>query len=188
MPKVRTSRKRPPEGWDLISPTLDDLERQMREGICVDAVVFKVFVALVCLGSNHRHLTAAENEPHEGKRKAEALWPIFRIHHQRSRYIYELFYKRKAISRELYEYCLREGIADQNLIAKWKKVCTEPRLNAQESRSVLLCTGTHLDVVLALMSVCPNSRDTNELAAFDAFKPRTIRSTLSVFVEFPRTN
>ena len=65
---------------------------------------------------------AAENEPHEGKRKAEAVWPIFRIHHQRSRYIYELYFRRKTISRELYDYCLREGIADANLIAKWKKV------------------------------------------------------------------
>ena len=66
-----------------------------------------------------------------------------RLHHQRSRYVYELFYKRKAISRggcehvifqatvedllsfshtELYEYCLKEGYADKNLIAKWKKV------------------------------------------------------------------
>ncbi len=35
----------------------------------------------------------AEAEDTEGKRKAEALWPIFRIHHQRSRYVYEMFYK-----------------------------------------------------------------------------------------------
>ena len=41
----------------------------------------------------------AETDPHEGKRKVEALWPIFRLHHQRSRYIYDLFYRRKAISR-----------------------------------------------------------------------------------------
>lgn len=41
----------------------------------------------------------AETEPHEGKRKVESLWPIFRLHHQRSRYIFDLFYKRKAISR-----------------------------------------------------------------------------------------
>lgn len=40
----------------------------------------------------------AENESHEGKRKVEALWPVFKIHHQRTRYIYDLFYKRKAIS------------------------------------------------------------------------------------------
>lgn len=41
----------------------------------------------------------AETEPHEGKRKVESLWPIFRLHYQRSRYIFDLFYKRKAISR-----------------------------------------------------------------------------------------
>jgi bud site selection protein 31 len=38
-----------------------------------------------------------------------------------SRYIYELFYKKKEISRELYEYCLTEKWADPALIAKWKK-------------------------------------------------------------------
>ena len=64
----------------------------------------------------------AENEPHEGKRKAETAWPIFRIHHQRSRYIFDLFYRKHEISRELYEFCLREKYADPNLVAKWKKV------------------------------------------------------------------
>merc|ERR1712013_628695 len=54
-------------------------------------------------------------------RKVEALWPIFKIHHQKSRYLFDLFYRRKAISRELYDYCIKEKIADANLIAKWKK-------------------------------------------------------------------
>ncbi len=115
MPKVKRSRKPPPEGWELIEPTLEELDQKMRE---------------------------AETESHEGKRKVEALWPIFKIHHQRSRYIFDLFYRRKAISRgninlktfqillskpfvldvsELYDYCLKEKIADGNLIAKWKK-------------------------------------------------------------------
>ncbi|KAJ1096568.1 hypothetical protein NDU88_001703 [Pleurodeles waltl] len=94
MPKVKRSRKAPPDGWELIEPTLDELDQKMRE---------------------------AETDPHEGKRKVESLWPIFRIHHQKTRYIFDLFYKRKAISRELYEYCIREGYADKNLIAKWKK-------------------------------------------------------------------
>lgn len=94
MPKVKRSKKPPPEGWELIEPTLEELEAKMRE---------------------------AETDPHEGKRKVEALWPIFKIHHQRSRYIFDLFYKRKAISRELYDYCLKEHIADSSLIAKWKK-------------------------------------------------------------------
>ena len=67
--------------------------------------------------------TIAENEPHEGKRVAEAVWPIFRVHHQRTRYIYEMFYKKKEITRELYEFCLQQNYADAGLIAKWKKVC-----------------------------------------------------------------
>lgn len=32
MPKVRRSRKAPPEGWELIEPTLEELEQKMREG------------------------------------------------------------------------------------------------------------------------------------------------------------
>lgn len=65
----------------------------------------------------------AENDPHDGKRKCEALWPIFKIAHQKSRYIFDLYHRRKEISKELYEFCLEQGYADRNLIAKWKKVC-----------------------------------------------------------------
>ncbi|CAF4499802.1 unnamed protein product [Rotaria sp. Silwood1] len=94
MVKVRKTSKPPPDGWDLIEPTLDELEAKMRE---------------------------AELTPHEGKRKVETLWPIFKVHHQKSRYIYDLYYKRKTISKELYDYCLKHSIGDKNLIAQWKK-------------------------------------------------------------------
>ncbi|XP_023244617.1 protein BUD31 homolog [Centruroides sculpturatus] len=73
MPKVRRSRKPPPEGWELIEPTIEELEQKMRE---------------------------AESDPHDGKRKVESLWPIFKIHHQKSRYIFDLYHKRKAINSE----------------------------------------------------------------------------------------
>ena len=60
--------------------------------------------------------------------------------------MFDLFYKRKAISRgvcnhfldkseghwlhsELYEFCLNEGYADKNLIAKWKKVLSIQRFD-----------------------------------------------------------
>lgn len=117
MPKVRRSRKAPPEGWELIEPTLEELEQKMREGIRFrrHAVVCLPFLILSIPP------LAAETEGHEGKRINESLWPIFKIHHQKSRYIYDLFYRRKAISRELFDYCVREKIADANLIAKWKK-------------------------------------------------------------------
>lgn len=94
MPKVKRSRKAPPDGWGLIEPTLDKLDQKMRE---------------------------AETEAHEGKRRVEALWPIFRIHHQKTRYIFDLFDKRKARSKEFFEYCIKEGYAYKNLISKWKK-------------------------------------------------------------------
>ena len=32
MPKVRRSKKKPPEGWELIEPTLDELDQKLREG------------------------------------------------------------------------------------------------------------------------------------------------------------
>lgn len=36
MPKVKRSRKPPPDGWELIEPTLDELDQKMREGKRVD--------------------------------------------------------------------------------------------------------------------------------------------------------
>ncbi|KAG8374151.1 hypothetical protein BUALT_Bualt11G0101000 [Buddleja alternifolia] len=95
MPKVKTSRVKYPEGWELIEPTLLELQAKMRE---------------------------AENDPNDGKRKCESLWPIFKIVHQKSRYIFDLYYRRKEISKELYDFCLDQGYADRNLIAKWKKI------------------------------------------------------------------
>ena len=32
MPKVRRSRKKHPEGWELIEPTLEELDQKMKEG------------------------------------------------------------------------------------------------------------------------------------------------------------
>jgi hypothetical protein len=91
---------------------------------------FRLFVFINPIPNN---TILAENEPHEGKRKAESVWPIFRIHHQRSRYIFEQYYKKKAISKELYEFLLREKYADANLIAKWKKVTNLPTNSFQQN-------------------------------------------------------
>ena len=42
MPKVKRNRKPPPEGWELIEPTLDELEAKMKEGtmLFVERVFF----------------------------------------------------------------------------------------------------------------------------------------------------
>lgn len=96
MAPIRSARNRkpPPDGFDDLEDTLLEFSNKMKD---------------------------AENASHEGKKKQEALWPIFQISHQRSRYIYELYYEKEAISKQLYDWLLKNGYADGNLIAKWKK-------------------------------------------------------------------
>lgn len=111
MPKVKTKRtKPPPEGYEEI------------EGVCTLCllVAYRLKYELATfeqiLDDYARKMRDAENENHEGKRKTESLWPIMRISHTRSRYIYELYYKREAISRELYNWLLKEGYADAKYV------------------------------------------------------------------------
>eukprot|EP00474_Spongospora_subterranea_P009797 CRZ10255.1 hypothetical protein [Spongospora subterranea] len=93
MPRIRTNRTRVPPGFDVLEETLNELDTRMRD---------------------------VEIESHDGKKKNEALWPIFRINHERTRYIFDMWLK-KAITREVYDFCIREKYADGGLIAKWKK-------------------------------------------------------------------
>ena len=57
------------------------------------------------------------------------------MHHQRTRYVFEMFHRRKVISRELYDYCIKEGYADAALIAKWKKVYFKRLLQSQDMKN-----------------------------------------------------
>lgn len=50
--KLRRARRKPPPGWDAIESTLEEFEQKMRD---------------------------AETDTHEGKRKTESVWPIFRV-------------------------------------------------------------------------------------------------------------
>jgi bud site selection protein 31 len=61
------------------------------------------------------------NEPHEGLRKTESQWPVHQINWQKSRYVYDMFYIYHKISREVYDYCVKNKLVDAGLIAKWKK-------------------------------------------------------------------
>ena len=90
----RLKGKQPPDGWDLIEDTIEDFEAQMRDAV---------------------------SEEHEGKRKNELTWRIHRIHWEKNRFIFDLMYKKKVMDRKLYDYLVREKIADQALISKWRK-------------------------------------------------------------------
>lgn len=63
----------------------------------------------------------AVNEEHDGKRRAELSWKIHRLHWEKNRFIYDLMYKKKVMQKELFEYLVREKIADGALISKWRK-------------------------------------------------------------------
>mmetsp|Transcript_3513 Transcript_3513/g.8429 ORF Transcript_3513/g.8429 Transcript_3513/m.8429 type:complete len:191 (-) Transcript_3513:61-633(-) len=92
--KLQRLEKKAPDGWGEVFPNLEMFENRMKDAV---------------------------NESHEGKRKQESTWPIHRIHWEKSRYIYDLYYKKKEISKELYEFLVREKVVDGALIAKWKK-------------------------------------------------------------------
>lgn len=90
----KLKNKKPPEGWELIEDVVEDFEQQMKDAV---------------------------NEEHEGKRKAELTWKIHRIHWEKNRFIFDLMYQRKVMARELFDYLVREKIADGALISKWRK-------------------------------------------------------------------
>ena len=102
MPPVRSSRTRkaPPAGFADLEDTLLTFAAKLKDA-----------------------QTSSTSTQQQGSalKKHESLWPIHQISHQRSRYIYDLFYTKSAISRPLYDYLLKNGYADAALIAKWKK-------------------------------------------------------------------
>ncbi|GAB7362092.1 hypothetical protein MBLNU230_g2125t1 [Neophaeotheca triangularis] len=119
MPPIRTAknRKPPPEGFEDLEDTLLEFSNKMKD---------------------------AEDASTEGKKKHETLWPIFQITHQRSKYIYDMYYEKEAISKKLYDYLLKEKYADPMLIAKWKKngyekLCCTRCINTGESNFGATC-------------------------------------------------
>ena len=87
-------RGRPPPGYEVLEDTLEALEKEMR--VVVDA-------------------------SHEGKRKLESLWPVHQINHQRTRYVFDMHYKYGRISKDVWDYCVRNRIIDSALASKWRK-------------------------------------------------------------------
>eukprot|EP00536_Pseudo-nitzschia_multiseries_P010424 jgi/Psemu1/203263/e_gw1.318.9.1 len=94
LPKRWNKKKAPPAGFEIIEGTLEALEHELRDKI---------------------------KETNEKKRKTESMWPVHQIGWQKSRYVYDMFYTYHRISRQVYDYCLKQKLVDAALIAKWKK-------------------------------------------------------------------
>jgi len=111
-------RPAPPEGFEVIRPTLDALSDELRD-------------------------RAAEH--YQGNRAGEANWPIIQINWQRTRYVHEMYYKYGRISQAVYEYCCKHKLIDGALSAKWleqgyEKLCSlrvvDPKSHAFMTTSV----------------------------------------------------
>lgn len=119
--KRKLKGKRPPEGWELIEEVIEDFETQLKDAV---------------------------NEDHEGKRVKEMTWKIHRLHWEKNRFIFDLMYQRKVMSKELVR-AARGGLAAEGcacahkLHMHWAHVhcaCTPMRpaeMRAPEQRDTL---------------------------------------------------
>ncbi|AWU78232.1 hypothetical protein CAS74_002953 [Pichia kudriavzevii] len=90
-----SKRSSPPKGFLKIQPTLKKFEDKLKE---------------------------LESEEHSSARpKHELHWDLHRINHQKSRYVYSLYYQRRLIDKQLYLWLLKHRFANGQLIAKWRK-------------------------------------------------------------------
>lgn len=96
MPRIPSSKRnrKPPEGYERIEPTLKKLLAKLKD---------------------------AQSTSMTTEDKRSSLWPIIRLNHQINKYIYSLYFERKQISEELYNWLLMQKYANPDLIAKWKK-------------------------------------------------------------------
>ena len=83
-----------PKGFDRIAPKLKELEENSLD-----------------LGPDIRLKGPTAKQP-QAKMQAN---------YDRSRYVYNLFYKNNNISRELFDFLIKNGYADQKLIQQWRK-------------------------------------------------------------------
>ena len=92
MSKWGRKQRPPPEGYEVVEPTLTAIDNELRDRV---------------------------NESHEGKRKAESQWPVHQLNWQRTRYIYDMHYKYNRISKDVVDHCLDNKIIDGNLMTYW---------------------------------------------------------------------
>lgn len=126
MPKIKTSRVKYPGGWELIEPTIRELDAKMREGMTYAPLsdVYWYFCSYMDTNIIYSCSWKWHTWWEEKVRSPLANFPYF----PSKKSLYDLYYRRKEISKELYEFCLDQGYADRNLIAKWKKVSIWPMI------------------------------------------------------------
>lgn len=107
-----------PEGYELVRPTLEKLRARLKD---------------------------AQRASLKTESKHSSLWPILQLHRQISRYVYQMYYERKMILKQVYGFLLAQKDVDANLIAKWKKkgyeklCCVECIVRSSPLASTCIC-------------------------------------------------
>lgn len=140
--------RRPPRGFDILEERLDELEDEMKEA--VQSSSLGVLPSLSTSGTKHQnkdHIgavgkkrqrneeekekvgneseevkTADETEDggDDGTQTLPPLWQVARINRDRTRYVYNAYYVDKTISKEVWEYCVEQGLIDGGLARRWR--------------------------------------------------------------------
>lgn len=92
--RLKMKARKAPPGMELVRERLEEFESETREAL---------------------------NTPADDKRRNEITWPMHKLHYRKNRYLYEMHYKKREISKQLLDYLIHEKIADGKLISKWRR-------------------------------------------------------------------
>lgn len=195
MPPIRTARNRkpPPAGFDDIEDTLlefsnkmKDAENASHEGKKKHEVLWPIFQI-----SHQRTSSRSRSARTDGTIVLSVLaWSVililasmltFFVVGTGSRYIYDLYYEKEAISKQLYDWLLKNNYADANLIAKWKK-------QGYEKVSKHLLLSSLLFLLLLSCSSIQLTSPPSSSAVSAASKPKKQTSTQPVSAACPKPN
>lgn len=129
----RLKNKKPPEGWELIEEVIEDFEGQMKEAV---------------------------NEEHEGRRKNELAWKIHRIHWEKNRFIFDLMYQRKVMSKDLVRLQTSSLQLQQHV---W--LCNNIKSSQQCHCTEMVFAMCMLDMLLIQKPLCSATSDTTDICA-----------------------
>ncbi|OHT02488.1 G10 protein [Tritrichomonas foetus] len=95
MNRVRRRKEiQPPPGWDDVKDLILSLNEDMR---------------------------IAEATNNDANSSQEQLWTVLRCNWKRSRPVFEMYWRQKSMSKDLYEWILKNNYADRDLINAWRR-------------------------------------------------------------------
>eukprot|EP00796_Vickermania_ingenoplastis_P000629 gene629-348_t len=137
MPCVRPGMRKPPPGFERINEKLDEFEAAMRDA--VQAPSLGVLPTALREREAKRRRTEAgpskreekeggptSAEPARDGSDAEAesemppLWRVAQINRDRTRYVFNAYYRQKLINKEVFDYCCEMQLIDSGLVKRWR--------------------------------------------------------------------